>query len=188
MYIFASILKYVVAAFLAFGMVSPAAWAQSQTQTVDDLFAELQGADPVDADRIEDRILSEWSKSGSATMDLLLKRGRDALEAEEYEAAVDHLSALVDHAPDFAEGYNTRAIAYYRQGRHGQALEDIGRALTLNPRHFGALSGLALILHELGMNDSALEVWRVVLELNPSREDARMAIEELERQLQGTEI
>ena len=64
--------------------------------------------------------------------------------------AIEHFTALVDHAPEFAEGYNARATAYFQNGQYGPSLEDIRQTLMLNPRHFGAMSGLALILEELG--------------------------------------
>lgn len=179
-------LKPVVAAFLLIGMLSPVAHAQEAV--VDELFQQLKSADPAEAQRIEREIWSEWSRSGSAAMDLLLKRGRDAMETGNTEAALDHFSALIDHSPDFAEAYNARAMVFYGDGDYGQAMSDIREALRLNPRHFGALSGLALILQELGREDQALEVWRMVADLNPSREGLDEAIEALERAVEGVTL
>src|SRR5690606_3470319 len=87
-------------------------------------------------------ILREWSKSGSPAMDLLLKRGREAMEAGDLKAAIEHLTALTDHAPEFAEGWNARATAYFLAGAFGPSVDDIRHTLALNPRHFGALAGL----------------------------------------------
>jgi tetratricopeptide (TPR) repeat protein len=176
-------LKPVVAAFLLVGLLSPAAIAQEAA--VDELFEQLKSADPAEAQRIEREIWTEWSRSGSASMDLLLKRGRDAMEVGDTEAALDHFSALIDHSPDFAEAYNARAMVFYGEGAYGPAMSDIREALRLNPRHFGALSGLALILQELGREDQALEVWRMVAELNPNREGLDEAIGALERAVEG---
>jgi tetratricopeptide (TPR) repeat protein len=121
-------------------------------------------------------------------MDLLLERGREAMEAGDPVAAIEHFSALIDHAPDFAEGYNARAMAFYSEGDYGEAMADIRRTLELNPRHFGALSGLALILQELGMEDEALEVWRAVAEINPNGQGVQEAIEGLEREIEGVSL
>ncbi len=118
-------------------------------------------------------------------MDLLLSRGREALEAGDTVLAIRHFSALIDHAPDFAEGYNGRATAYFQAGRYGLSLEDIRQTLTLNPRHFSAMSGLALILEELGRPDDALEAWREVERLNPNRDGLKDAITRLEREVEG---
>ena len=118
-------------------------------------------------------------------MDLLLDRGRDALGEGDTTLAIRHLTALIDHAPDFAEGYNGRATAYFQAGRFGLSLEDIRQTLTLNPRHFGAMTGLAIILEELGKPDEALAAWREVEKLNPNREGLSDAILRLERQVEG---
>jgi Flp pilus assembly protein TadD len=160
----------------------------AQEMELDPLFDALRDADPAGAEAIEERIWEEWSRSGSAAMDLLLERGREALAAGEIPVAIEHFSALVDHAPDFAEGYNSRATAYFQVGYYGLALEDIRQALALNPRHFGAMSGLALILEEIGEEEGALEAWRAVAALNPSRQGVREAIERLERQVEGVTL
>jgi tetratricopeptide (TPR) repeat protein len=88
-------------------------------------------------------------------MDLLLQRGKDAMAAGDFPAAIEHLTALTDHAPDFAEGFNARATAYFQAGQLGPSIEDIARTLTLNPRHFGALSGLGMIFEDLGRPEKA---------------------------------
>ena len=82
-------------------------------------------------------------------MDLLLQRGQEAMEAGDLDAAIEHFTALTDHAPDFAEGWNARATAFFQDERYGPALADIERTLALNPDHFGALMGLAMILEQL---------------------------------------
>ncbi len=145
----------------------------------------LKGADPVAAAQIERRIFEIWSQSGSPSMDLLLTRGRDALEAGDTTLAIRHFTALIDHAPEFAEGYNGRATAYFQAGRYGLALEDIRKTLQLNPRHFSAMTGLALILEELGEREGALDAWREVERLHPNREGLKDAISRLERQVEG---
>lgn len=155
---------------------------------LDDLFAALKQADPVDAPRIVEKIWREWSKSGSPAMDLLLDRGRAAMEAGDIPLAIAHFSALVDHAPDFAEGYNARATAYFSAGLYGPALDDLRMALALNPRHFGALTGMALILSELGYDDQALVAWRKVQDLHPQQENLRPALDQLEHAVEGTRL
>ena len=103
-------LNSIVAAIVAIVMNSMPSAAQSPT--LDELYAEL--ADPVleSWEQVEQKIWSEWSKSGSPAMDLLLDRGRKAMEEGDWTAAIEHLTALTDHAPDFAEGWNARATAY----------------------------------------------------------------------------
>ena len=118
-------------------------------------------------------------------MDLLLDRGREALTEGDTTLAIQHFTALIDHAPDFAEGYNGRATAYFQLGRYGLSLADIQQTLALNPRHFGAMSGLALILEDLGRTEDALAAWREVERINPNRDGLSDAIRRLEIQVEG---
>lgn len=174
------------AAALILALGSGAAGAQDAR--LDDLFAALARAEGPDAQQIAGKIAAEWSKSGSPTLDLLLSRGRSALEAGDTQAAIGHLTALVDHAPDFAEGYNARATAYFDAGRYGPALEDIRQVLLLSPRHFGAMIGLGVILDEIDRPEAALAAWREVERLYPASPEAARAIPPLEREIEGSAL
>lgn len=165
--------------------------APSEAQTdpdaseLDRLFEELAKPEQKGWEQIEDSIAREWAKSGSPAMDLLLQRGRDALSDGDFEKALEHLSALTDHAPDFAEGWNTRATTWFRLDMYGLALEDISRALALEPRHFGAMIGLATILRELDREEEALDVLRQVEALHPHRPNVTEGIADLSGRLEG---
>ena len=179
---FARNLKSAVTAVL---LASPALAQDGARDPLDDLFAALETADGADADQILGKISAEWSKSGSPALDLLLQRGRDALEAGDSYIAIGHLTALVDHAPTFAEGYNARATVYFTVNMYGPALDDIRTTLALNPRHLGAMTGLAVILSELGEDVGALQSWREVLRLHPANTEAAAAVQRLERLVEG---
>ena len=155
---------------------------------MDGLYAELADPDSQSWQRVQADILREWSKSGSPTMDLLLMRGKDAIEAGDLEAAIEHLTALTDHAPDFAEGWNMRATAFFMAGEFGPALSDIRRTLALNPHHFGALTGLGTILEQTGQPEEAMRAYRAALALNPHQENVRQALERLEQDASGVDI
>jgi tetratricopeptide (TPR) repeat protein len=176
----------VVAALLLHSLSVSAAFGQSGK--LDDLFNRLKTAEPEAAARIEQDIWIEWSKSGSAAMDLLLERGRMAMAAGDTPLAVEHFTALIDHAPDFAEGWNARATAYYQQGQLGPSMADIARTLQLNPRHFGALSGFAAILEELGRPEQALEVQKAVQSIHPNAAGVSDAIDRLTAALEGSSL
>ncbi len=176
-------IKHIVAAlFVAVVFSLPLAADEAK---VDDLMAQLREADAGNYQKIETAILEEWSKSGSPAMDLLMKRGDDALAAGDPAAALEHFSALVDHAPDFAEGYASRATAYYLLDQFGPALDDARQALVLNPRHFAVLRGFGIMLEELNRPADALEVYRQVLVLDPAAQDVIDAVDRLELQLEG---
>jgi Flp pilus assembly protein TadD len=126
-----------------------------------------------------------WSRSGSATADYLLSRGRAALDAGDTEAAYAHFTALTDHAPDFAEGWNARATMFFNANRYGPAISDIQRVLALEPRHFGALTGLGIILEEMGELDRALDAFRAAQAIHPHRDEINAAVARVERALGG---
>ena len=156
--------KYIVAAVLPLVMFSLPAGAQDPA--LDPLFEQLKEAEPQEANRISKEIELAWTRSGSATADLLLKRGRDALEAGDTKAAIEHFTALTDHAPDFAEGFHMRAMAYADAEKFGPALADIERALTLNPRHYNAIASLGGILYHVENYEKAKQAfdlcWRCI--------------------------
>lgn len=154
----------------------------------DELLKQLRDADPAEASRIEREITREWAKSGSAAMDFLLKRGRDAMDVEDYRGAIEHFTALTDHAPGFAEGYHLRAMAYYQAEMFGPALGDLETALRLNPDHFGAMRGLAVIFETLDDPERALAGYEMVLSLNPHDEEAQKGVERLKNAVRGRDL
>lgn len=177
-------LRCAVAAFWLLAPISAAAG----TAGLDDAFSRL--ADPENSEwrLAQSDIEREWSKSGSAAMDLLLKRGQEAMKDGDLAAAIEHLTALTDHAPDFAEGWNARATAYFMAGEIGPSLSDIQRTLALEPRHYGALSGLGIILDETGDEKGALAAYRAALAINPHLEQVSEAVERIGRDTEGTDI
>ena len=162
------------------------AWpVPAMSETVGELLERLSDPGLDRWERVERRILAQWSKSGSAAMDLLLQRGRAALEAGELEAAIEHLTALTDHAPDFAEGWNARAAAFYERGDYGPAMVDLARALALNPSHFGAMAGLGLILEETGREAQALEAFRAAQAIHPHQPVISRSVARLQARVAG---
>lgn len=176
----------VCAAALSLGL--PGGGPAAAAEPLDRLYAEL--ADPANENwqRTQADILREWSKSGSPSMDLLLKRGRDAMEAGDLAAAIEHLTALTDHAPDFAEGWNARATAFYMAGQFGPSMTDIARTLSLNPHHFGALAGLGMILEQLGRDEAAIKAYRAALAIHPHQDTLHQALDRLEKKTSGRSL
>lgn len=153
-----------------------------------ELLESLRGASPEQAKRIDSNLRSEWSKSGSASMDLLLRRGRKALEDDNLDAAIEHFTALTDHAPDFAEGWHGLARAYFASDLYGPTLDALGRVMVLNPDHYHAIFGLGALFQQFGDYVRAERAYRAVLDLNPHHEDAKEAIERLKREGIGREL
>lgn len=168
--------------------LSPAL-ALADDARLDELFDQLAHAETEDAGRrIESAISREMMRTGSPTLDLLMQRGADAIEARDHAAAVEHLTALIDHEPGLAQAWNLRAVGYYMTGAIGPALHDLGQALILEPRHFRALQGLAVVLEELGQPEDALEILRAALAIAPRDADIEGAVQRLETRFAGTPL
>lgn len=155
---------------------------------IDEMFSKLAEPEGEGWRIAETDILREWSKSGSAAMDMLLQRGEGALDIGDPESAIGHLTALTDHAPDFATGWQARAAAFAMLGQTGPAIEDLRRALQLEPRHFVALTQLGALLEEMGDTHRALAAYRASLKIHPYQQEALDAVARLERETSGTRI
>ncbi len=158
-----------------------------EREDLDLLFAELAQPEGESWARAETDILRIWSRSGSAAMDMLYKRGEAALDAGDSATALGHLTALTDHAPDFAAGWYLRSVAFYLDGDFGPALADLERVLTLEPRQFAALTQLGTMLEEVGDKPRALQAYRESLKIHPHQQDAQDAVTRLEQETQGTD-
>lgn len=179
--------KSAVAAFLAALFLAPPLAAQGAGADREaDLLRQLSEAeDPHAAQMIEGELRGLWGRSGSASVDLLLRRGQEALEAGRPDEAIEHLTAAIDWAPGFAEPYVGRASAFYLTNRVGPAIDDLRQALVLNPDNWEALMGFAIILEEVGREEDALELWSRVHDMHPQNPEAKASMDRLALQLQG---
>ena len=121
--------------------------ADQSDPRLDALFVQLQNAsNPSVARRAEQEIWAIWHETpDDRSMEIMLN-AREAFDLDDYATAIGLLNDLVAHAPDFAEAWNQRAIVLYLADDFAGSLRDIDRTLTLEPRHFGALSGRGRIL------------------------------------------
>lgn len=158
--------------------------AQSPDE-MDSLFGELSAQEGDGWMRAQSDIERIWSRSGSAALDLLLMRGEAALDAGNVEAAIGHLTALTENAPDFAAGWAARAVAFYLAGETGPAVADLAQALRLEPRHWPSVTLLATILEDMGDRDRALAAYRESLSINPHQEEAEDGVARLSVADQG---
>jgi tetratricopeptide (TPR) repeat protein len=156
---------------------------------LDTLFSELKNAPNADAAKAaEAAILRRFLTSGSDTVDLLMTWAIDSMNKEDYPLALDILDNIVTIKPDYAEGWNKRATVYYLADEYAKSLADIRRVLSLQPKHFGALSGLGMIMRELGEKEKAITAFREALAVDPYLESVKKALEELEKENAGQAI
>jgi tetratricopeptide (TPR) repeat protein len=157
--------------------------------TLDTLFEALKIApDAESAKAIEERIWSQWMVSGSDTCNLLMARAKAAADEKEYALAIKLLDAVIEIKPAYTEAWNRRATLFFMQKDFGHALADIREVLAREPRHFGALSGLGLILQELGDDKHALEAYRRALAVDPHLDNVGDVVKTLSEKVEGRDI
>jgi tetratricopeptide (TPR) repeat protein len=156
---------------------------------LDTLFSELKNAPNAEAAKAaESQILRRFLISGSDTVDLLMTWAIDSMNKEDYPLALDILDNVVTMKPDYAEGWNKRATVYYLSDDYGKSLADIRRVLSLQPKHFGALSGLGMIMRELGEKEKAIAAFREALTVDPYLDNVKKVLDELEKEAAGQAI
>lgn len=156
---------------------------------LDQLFSELKRARHEGAaERIASRIVREWANSGSATVDLMMQWASDAADERKFDVALDFLDQVIALEPGFAEGWNQRAAVHFAMRDHRKSMSDIQRALHLEPRHFGALGGMARILERSGRNERALQAYERLLDVYPMLRSAQEEVGRLADELAGRRI
>jgi predicted TPR repeat methyltransferase len=174
------------ALFLAFGIGSAAAQPRAQ---IDRWFHDLARAESTeDAKPIEEKIEAAFRQSGSASIDLLMSRAKEAVSAADTKTAGAIIGSVTKLAPNYAEGWRLRATLEAASGNDSAAMISLQRVVTLNPRHFSAMADLAGMLEDYGDKKGALSLYRKVLTLDPRHEGAASRIRELEREVEGQGI
>jgi tetratricopeptide (TPR) repeat protein len=156
---------------------------------LDTLFGALKIApDEASAKAIEDRIWAIWMSSGSDTCTLLMSRVKDATEDKDFDLAIKLLDAIVTIKPDYVEAWNRRATLHYLKHEYGRALADIREVLAREPRHFGALAGLGLILQDIGDDKHALQAYQAALAIDPHLHNVPDTVKTLREKVEGRDI
>jgi tetratricopeptide (TPR) repeat protein len=174
-------------ALLALWLSSPfAATADQDDPRLGGLFDRLQTARNLDeADVVSESIWAIWTYAGIEDIDRLMSVGIVAMAQGQFSIALAAFDAIVAKAPKFAEGWNKRATIYYLIGRYQESIADVERTLALEPRHYGAISGLGLIHLALGEDKTALEAFERALRVNPHMPVIVEHVRELKRKIRG---
>jgi tetratricopeptide (TPR) repeat protein len=167
----------------------PKAARGDRTKNLDFLFEALKSAPDADSAKlVEGRIWALWLASGSDTADLLMSRVKTAVDGKDNNLAIELLSAVIGLKPDYVEAWNKRATIYFANKDYGKSLADIRQVLAREPRHFGALSGLGIIMQEFGEDKLALEAFRRALAVNPHLPKIPEFVKTLTEKVEGRDI
>jgi tetratricopeptide (TPR) repeat protein len=160
-----------------------------RTRGLDFLLGALKAApDEASAKYVEARIWALWMQTPSDTAALLMARAKFAMDAKKMDVALKLLDAVIKLRPDYVEAWNRRATVYYLQNDYTRSLADIEQVLIREPRHFGALAGLGMIMQDLGDNKRALDAFRKALAVNPYLEKVPDLVKTLTEKVEGRDI
>jgi Tfp pilus assembly protein PilF len=159
-------------------------------ETLQQLFMNLQKAD--DSKMANDIVLKIWdrwmSTSGDTATDELMERGVFYMQTGNLQVAEDVFTNIIKKHPEYAEAWNKRATVRFLRSNWSGSADDIAKVLAIEPNHFGALSGLAMIRLHQGEYSSALSIYEKVLEIHPFSQDAITYIPKLQDMLKGTAL
>jgi tetratricopeptide (TPR) repeat protein len=173
------LLRHLLLAFLVVLAAAPARAAEGPS---DALFERLAAsADPAAARRVEAEIWAGWMAQGGPAAGSLMQLGAAAIAAGNLPAALGLFDAITRQNPRYAEGWNKRATVFYLLDALDPSAEDCAKVLELEPRHFGALSGLGMIRARQDRVDEAVAAFEKALAIHPHLEGARQKLEELRR-------
>ena len=181
---FKFVVKTVFSSATVFLLLLGSLQADQNDEQLPGLFADLKAASSAsDAQRLESSIWLSWLATDDEKSAQLLQRIVQAMEVRDMDEALQASDELVAHAPEFAEGWNKRATIYYLIGDYNASVRDIQRTLQLEPRHFGAISGLGLIFLQKGDLKAALESFESVLEISPQSLNAQRSAAQVRAQI-----
>ncbi len=181
---------WVTALCLAGGVLgSTVAIAAQDDPRLDELFAQLKNSDnKYEVADVTAEIWFIWHRSGIPPVDWMMEESHQFMKLGILDSALGGFTLVTESAPDFAEGWHKRATVHFLMGNFPASIEDIKKTVSLEPRHFGAFTGLGLIYLEMGNEGAALKALEKALEINPHLPGARLKVEELKLKFYGNSI
>jgi Flp pilus assembly protein TadD len=179
-----------LALLIVFAVAGSRAVIADQTDPrLDNLFLILQlSEEQLEVRAAENLIWTTWIAHENSDNTRLMNIGIKAMADRRFGDAVEVYTALIDQAPDYAEAWNKRATVYFIQGKLALATADVARTLALEPRHFGALSGLGQIEMLRGNGDAALKAFEDAVKVHPRMEGMPALIRDLKQRVRGQEL
>ena len=163
---------------LAYSLASP---ADQNDPALDDLFEQLAvTTSDEEASNITREIWQRWTANDDPNVSQLMQIGIRALNYSTYRKALQSFDRVIEIAPEFAEGWNKRATLYYHIKEYRRSIDDIKKTLRLEPRHFGAWSGLGLVSIAQENYAGALAAFKKALSINPHISNIRRYVQKLE--------
>jgi len=162
------------------------AWIAQHGRPADDaaLRLRLKDEDPFVRHYAEQGLWLIWGRSGDDSVDALMEKGAEEMQAQQFKAAIATFSEVIRRKPGFAEGWNKRATVLFLAGELRKSLADCDEVMKRNPNHFGALAGYGQIYFRLEQYEKAIEYWKRALRVNPNMEGVEIGIENAKERLE----
>ncbi len=168
---------------------APAPIGKASHDAAAPLLDQLKSAkDTAEAMMLESKVWQAWMTSGDAKIDEMVQKANTLMQFSMFDDSLAILDSVVAKAPNYAEGWNRRATLLYMMQEYNRSLADIRQVLALEPRHFGAISGLGMISMVKGDKAGALSAYKKVLEIDPQNPSAKASVEQLDKELSGNPI
>ena len=130
---------------------------------------------------IEMKIWNIWSTHPTQEkLTISLAIGSELMSKGNLDSAYKIFSTIVESEPNWAEGWNKRATVLYLMGKYVDSLNDIDEVLNRESRHFGALSGQALVQIKLKNYEKAIKSYQAAQKIYPSIKSAEIMIPQLQ--------
>jgi Tfp pilus assembly protein PilF len=175
------------------GFLAPAFCQQALADQTDprlpSLFAQLKAShSKPQARQLESQIWTIWTSHTDQMINHKMQQGIAHMQQGNLGAAERLFSAVIATDPSFAEGWNKRATIRFFRGDDAGSQQDIASVMRLEPRHFGALSGLGMIHMRAGNHAAALTAYQAAQQINPHLVKISELIDQLSAKLRGRGI
>ena len=156
----------------------------NQQIRLEELFQQLRTTESqAEIELLQADIWQVWLDTGEPESNQWMAQGLTAMSDQEYDEAIDLFTQIIEAHPQYAEGWNKRATAYYLRGNYKASIDDIERTLALEKRHFGALSGLVSIYRTIGDDRGALRTLERLADIMPADGAVQQQIQQLRGEL-----
>ena len=163
-------------------LLSSTASAASQTQDLLDKLARAPSAEA--AKKIVINIQEAWINSHKDPSEKkLMSQALSSMDNGNLTKAERELTELIQKNPDFVEAWNKRATVRFFNGDLAGSETDVFEVLSREPRHFGAISGLAMINVHVGALEEAVKAYEMLLDIHPHARDAKRYLPHLKKKI-----